>query len=75
MTDKILRDKTFNFSKDLKYDGYQRLQWFIDLLTLMVYKVFDQKLLVVVLKMKIFLLKNYTNQILKTLIKEKYTHF
>ena len=23
-SDKILRDKTFNFAKNLKYDGYQR---------------------------------------------------
>ena len=45
--DKILRDKTFNIAKNWKYDGYQSG------LVLMVYKCFDKKLLVVVLKMKI----------------------
>ena len=39
----------------------------------LVYKVFDKKLLVVVLKVKIFLIKNYqknyTEQLLETLIK------
>ena len=45
--DKILRDKAFNIAKNLKYDGYQSG------LVLMVYKCFDKKLLVVVLKMKI----------------------
>ena len=29
-SDKILHDKTFNISKNLKYDGYERgLCWFI----------------------------------------------
>ena len=46
------------------------LQWF---------KIFwTRKLLVAVLKMKIFPIKNqrkiYTNQLLETLIKEKYTY-
>ena len=45
--DKILRDKAFNIAKNSKYDGYQSG------LVLMVYKCFDKKLLVVVLKMKI----------------------
>ena len=49
---KILRDKAFNIAKDPKYDGYQRG------LASMVYKCFDKKLLIAVLKMKIFLIKN-----------------
>ena len=46
--DKVLRDKEFDIVKNLKYDGYQRG------LALMVYKSFDKKLLVVILKMRIF---------------------
>ena len=49
---KILRDKAFNIAKDPKYDGYQRG------LASMVYKCFDKKRLIAVLKMKIFLIKN-----------------
>ena len=50
--DKVFCDKAFNIAKDPKYDGYQGgLAW-------TVYKFFDKKLLVVVLKMKIFLIKN-----------------
>ena len=49
--DKVLRDKAFNIAKDPKYDGYQRG------LASMVYKFFDKKSLVVVLKMKLFLKK------------------
>ena len=60
VSDKILRDKTFNIAKNLKYDGYQRG------LTSMIYTFFDKKLLlrvqiyllVVVLKMRIFQIKN-----------------
>ena len=51
---------------DIKVD---LLQWFINLLL--------KNLLVVVLKIKIFLknrLKNYTNQLLENLVKEKDTH-
>ena len=44
----------------------------------MVYNVFDEKLLVGVLKMEILLTKyrpkNYTYQLLENVIKEKYTH-
>ena len=36
-SDKILREKAFNITKNLKYDGYQRG------LDLMVYKIFDKK--------------------------------
>ena len=50
--DKVLRDKAFNIDNDPKYGGYQRG------LVSMVYKFSDKKLLVVVLKMKIFLIKN-----------------
>ena len=44
----------------------------------MVYNVFDEKLLVAVLKMEILLTKyrpkNYAYQLLENVIKEKYTH-
>ena len=50
--DKILGDKDFNIAKDPKYDGYQRG------FASMVYKFFDKKLLVAVLKMRKFLIKN-----------------
>ena len=44
----------------------------------MVYKVFDKKRLVLVLKIRIFQtnnqLNNYSNQLLGNLGKEKYTH-
>ena len=36
-SDKVLRDKLFNFAKNLKYDGYQRS------LASTVYKFFDKK--------------------------------
>ena len=49
--DKVLRDKTFNIAKSLKYDGYQRgLHWLINLLI--------KSILVVVLKVKLFQTKN-----------------
>ena len=48
----VLCDKAFNIDNDPKYGGYQRG------LVSMVYKFSDKKLLVVVLKMKIFLIKN-----------------
>ena len=51
-SDKTLRDKAFDIAKNQKYDGYQRV------LASMVYKFFDKKLLVAVLKIKIFLIKN-----------------
>ena len=53
LADKLLRVKGLNIVKDPKVDGYQRG------FASMVYKVFDKKLLVVVLKVKIFLIKNY----------------
>ena len=64
--DKLLRDKAFNIAKDQKHDGYHCG------LASMVYKFFDKKLLVVVLK--IFLIKNwqknYINQLLENLMKK-----
>ena len=51
-TDKVLRDKAFNIAKDPKYDGYERG------LASIVYKLLDKKLLVVVIKIYIFLIKN-----------------
>ena len=50
--DKVLRDKAFNIAKGPKYDGYQRE------LASIVYKLFDKKLLLVILEMKIFLIEN-----------------
>ena len=68
-TDKVLRDKAFNIAKDPKYYGYERG------LASMVYKLFDKKFLVVVIKIYIFLIKNYQNNytkpLLENLIKEK----
>ena len=49
--DKLLRDKTFNIAKNLKYDGYQRG------LAPMAYELFDKKTKVEQLKMKLFLIK------------------
>ena len=46
-SDKIMCDKAFNSAKDPKYDGYQIV------LASMVYKFFNKKLLVAVLKMRI----------------------
>ena len=46
-SDKIMCDKEFNSAKDPKYDGYQIV------LASMVYKFFNKKLLVAVLKMRI----------------------
>ena len=50
--DKVLRDKTFNITKNSKYDGYKRG------LASIVYKFFDKKSLVEELKMKLYLIKN-----------------
>ena len=70
--DKLLRDKGCNTAKDPIYDGYQRG------LASVVYNFLTRKLLVAVLKMKIFPIKNqrkiYTNELLETLTKEEYTY-
>ena len=70
--DKLLCNEAFNIAKNLKYDGYQRE------LASMVYIFFFYLHLVVVLKMRFFqtnyYLKNYTKQLLESLIKEKYIH-
>ena len=50
--DKLLRDKAFNITKNRKYDGYQRS------LASMVYKFFDKRLQVVLLKIEICQTKN-----------------
>ena len=50
--DKVLPDKVFNIAKYPKNDGYQRG------LASMVYNLFDKKLLIAALKMKMFLIKN-----------------
>ena len=51
-SDKTLRDKAFNFVKNPKYDGYQHGR------PLMVIHFLIKRLLVVVLKMKIYETKN-----------------
>ena len=69
-SDKILRDKSFDFTKDPKYDGYQRE------LTSMVYKGFDKITSGSGIKNKNMsdqqLVENYTNQLLENSRKEKY---
>ena len=65
-SDKALRDKAFNIAKNPKYDGYQRG------LASMVYKFFDKKSKVVVLIYRQSQLKNYTNQLLEHLKKERF---
>ena len=52
VSDKIMRDKSFNVVKNPKYDGYQRG------LASMVYNVFDKKLLEEQLKLAICQIKN-----------------
>ena len=69
---RVLRDKAFNIAKDSNMLDIKKvlLQLLINFLI--------KKLLVVVVKMKIFLIKNlqksYKNQLLECLIKGKYTH-
>ena len=70
---KILHNKVFDTATNPKYDGYQKG------LDSMVYKPFDKnKLLVLILKMRICQTnnyqKNYTSQLLKKLGKRKYNH-
>ena len=68
--DKVLHDKALNIATDSKYDGYERG------LVSVVYKFFDKKLLVAVLKTFLIknLRKNYRNKLFENLTKEKYTH-
>ena len=68
--DKVLHDKALNIARDPKYDGYERG------LVSVVYKFFDKKLLVAVLKTFLIknLRKNYRNKLFENLTKEKYTH-
>ena len=80
-SDNILPDKAFNVAKNSKYGGYQR-----DLASI-VYRFLIKRslhlqinlLLVIVLQVKLCqtknYLKNYTNQLLESLKKEKYTNF
>ena len=51
-SDKTLHNKVFNIAENPKYGGHQRG------LALMVYKCFDKKRLVVVTKIKLFLINN-----------------
>ena len=72
MDDKVLRDKTFNSTKNKKYDTINvgLLQWFINFLI--------RCIQVVLLKVKLCqtnnLLKNYTKQLLENLKNEKRSH-
>ena len=68
--DKVLHDKALNIATDPRYDGYERG------LVSVVYKFFDKKLLVAVLKTFLIknLRKNYRNKLFENLTKEKYTH-
>ena len=73
-SDKILQDKAFNIAKNPRYNGYQRG------LASVVYKFFDKKMRVALLKMKSCkikkYLKNYTNQLLENLKnKSTLTHY
>ena len=52
LSDKMLREKAFDIAKNPKYDRYQSG------VASLVYKCFDKKVLVVVLKMKIYQAKN-----------------
>ena len=69
VADKILKNRAFDIAKDPKYDGYQRG------LASMVYKFLTRKsqeaAQTLYLKMN-NLLKNFINQLLETLKKEKY---
>ena len=65
-SDKVLRDKAFNITKNPKYDGYKRG------LASMVYKFFNKNQVLVLLHLQISLLlirsnqlKNYKTQLLK----------
>ena len=69
-SDKILPDKSFDFTKDLKYDGYQRE------LGSMVYKGFDKITSGSGIKNENMsdqqLVEKYPNQLLENSRKEKY---
>ena len=65
LADKLWHNKEFNIAKHKKYDGYHR-----GLLPSMMYKFFDKKPLLVVLKIKNKQI-NYTNYLLESLRKEK----
>ena len=71
-TDKVLCVKTFNIAKNKKYDGYQRE------LASMVFNFFDKKTSGGAVKKEIMqneeLAKNYANQLLENLSKEKNIH-
>ena len=72
-SDKILRDKAFNIAENSKYDGYKKG------LASVIYKFFDKKLLIAVLKMRTFQtksqLKNYKDQLLGNSRNEKHSQF
>ena len=61
-SDKILRDRAFNVTKNPKYDGYQRG------LALMVYKFFDKKFSGGVIENEIMQNKELAKELLKPII-------
>ena len=63
--DKVLHDQTFSIAKNPKYDGYQHN------IALMVYKIFDKKLLVEQVKMKSFLAEALHRSIIRKFKKRK----
>ena len=72
LLNKVLRDKAFNIAKNPKYDGY----WhgLASMVFFIYIYIYIQNLLAEQLKMKLSLLKNYKNQLLENLRKEKHTH-
>ena len=64
--DKVVRDKGFNITKNLKFDGYQRV------LASMVYKCFNKNSILPIDKSRIsWIIKNL---LLENLKNKKYTH-
>ena len=63
--DKVLYDQTFSIAKNPKYDGCQHN------IALMVYKIFDKKLLVEQVKMKSFLAEALHRSIIRKFKKRK----
>ena len=62
-SDKVLRDKVFNVTKNPKYDGYQRG------IASMIYNFFDKKTEAVVVNMKLHKINNLQMNFIKQLLK------
>ena len=63
-SEKILRDKVFNSAKNPKYDEYQKV------MTSMVHNIFDKKLLIVVLKMRVCQIRKLAQELHKLIIRK-----